>query len=200
MSTYKKLEIGETYDFSGLRGMEIPVGAKHIHLRATLALPPARPPGSLWPIVGPAFGNVDRKRAKPATLGINNRETWRLEGPGIQGEQTGSVSKVPWGTSGILLVLWEPDIVRVAFNGEAVFDEELAAWNSLKGGILWFGVDPGGEYSPLTGGMLRVHAIDFGLAGEDPGDGGIEPADEISGHLTNIRSSLDALEAILRAR
>lgn len=173
MSTLKTLAIGETYEFSmGLRGIDIPVGATQIHLKATLVLPSTRPPGSLWPIVGPAFGNVDKKRVKPATMGINKRETWRLEGPGIQGQQTGSASKVPWGKSVALEVLWEPNGVQMSIDGVTIFNEDMAAWDSSKGGILWVGVEPVGEYSQLQGAMLRISSLDFGLAGEDPGTGG----------------------------
>lgn len=167
--------VGETFDFGKgvARALVIPPGAARVEIRGTLALPPARPPGHLWPLIGIALGDKDKRRIKPATLTIGDGEQWRLEGPGITGDQKGG-AKVNWNEVGAFDAIWSADFVTVAFNGKMLFSERLRAgsWDTSKGGLIWLGVNQGGEYSPLTGGILTVASADFGPAGSGSGGGG----------------------------
>lgn len=167
--------VGTPFDFGQgvAKALVIPPGASRVEIRGGLALPTSRPAGHLWPLIGVALGDKDRKRAKPATLTIGDGEQWRLEGPGIANEQKGG-AKVTWGESGTLVVIWTAESVSVDYNGRRLFAEQLRPgyWDTSKGGLIWLGVNAGGEYSPLAGGILTVAAADFGPVGSGSGGGG----------------------------
>lgn len=167
--------VGAPFDFGQgvAKALVIPPGVARVEIRGTLTLPSSRPAGHLWPVIGVALGDKDKRRAKPATLTIGDGEQWRLEGPGIANEQKGGV-RVSWGERGSLSVTWAEDAVTVDFNGKRLFAEPLrpGPWDTAKGGLIWLGVNAGGEYSPLAGGTLTVTAADFGPAGSGSGGGG----------------------------
>lgn len=172
MATYT---VGDSFDFGKgvARALVIPPEATKVEVHGTLTLPPGRPPGKLWPILGPALGDKDRKRVKPAVLTIGDQEQWRIEGPGIEREQKGG-EKVTWGATGAFTATWDAHSVTVTFGATTLFSEPLDSflWDTSKGGLLWLGVNAGGHYFPLAGGVLTIESADFGTAGSGGGTGG----------------------------